>query len=205
MTSRPVNPVLDDEIREVAAHELLTNNAEWQGLREGALQEANIQRVLDFPDYENITAVSTTMKMIFPFWGYESHRWGWWLPRELIRHPGVGLGWGKYQNNSDSGYIDVPGPLDINPLRGTVFMGGFRRLAQRDFPEFYDNFEGMSEFFDYTSRFGFYPGAPVGALMSVFGAAAWRPAAWRDCSTCWTVFARIIGSYCLLIHRPRCC
>lgn len=49
-------------------------------------------------------------------------------------------------------------------------MGGMRRLAMRDFPEFHDNFEGFAETFDQLSRWGFYPGFPIGASMATFGA-----------------------------------
>ena len=147
----------------------------WQAIREDAAQETNRIRLSTFPDYENQTAVSTTMRMIYPFWGYEAHRWAWWMPREYLRHPGVMNAWGKYQDNTDQGYIHIPGtPLDINPLRGTIFMGGMRRLLQRDYPEYYDTFTGFSEFFDYTSRWGFYPGFPVGLYQSTYGASVGR-------------------------------
>ena len=159
----------------VAARQLLRNPERWSEVRANAIAEMNLQRVQDFPDYDNPSAIGSVLKTIYPFWGYEAHRWAWYLPREMIRHPGVGLGWGKYQNNTDSGYIGLPGPLDINPLRGTIAMGGMRRLITRDYPEYYDNFEGMSEFFDYGSRFGFYPGFPIGMLLSAFGPSAGGP------------------------------
>lgn len=143
---------------------------DYQKIRTDALQETNLRRSLDFPDYDNQTAVSAFMKQIFPFWGYESHRFAWWLPREALRHPGIWSAWGKYENNTDLGYNHIPGTsLDINPIRGTIFMGGFRRLAMRDFPEFYDNFEGFAEITDHASRFGFYPGVPVGAALAIYG------------------------------------
>ena len=143
----------------------------WQEIRQAAFDEANARRVLDFPDYENQTAFSYAMKAVYPFWGYEAHRWAWWLPREAIRHPGLWTSWGKYTGNTDQGYINVPNlPLDINPLRGNIVMGGFRQLQQRDYPEYYDNFKGVSEVFDYGTRWGFYPGFPVAAIMAGWGA-----------------------------------
>ncbi len=147
------------------------NTPEGRTIRQDALDETNLRYGQDFPDYDNPTAFTNIMKMIFPFWQYEAHRWAFWLPREFARHPGVWAGWGKYQDNTDGGYFDIPGiPLDINPLRGTIFMGGMRRLAMRDFPEYYDNFEGFAETFDQLSRWGFYPGFPIGVSMATFGA-----------------------------------
>jgi hypothetical protein len=146
------------------------NTPEFTAVRASALQEMTLRRRLDFPDYENQTAISALMKQIYPFWGYESHRFGFWLPREFARHPGTFAAWGKYQDNTDNGYIHIPGTsLDINPIRGTIFMGGFRRLSMRDYPEFYDNFAGFAEIADYGSRFGFYPGFPIGAVLAVYG------------------------------------
>ena len=154
-----------------ALREIFNPDGTWQEVRQAAFDETNARRNLDFPDYENQTALSYVMKAIFPFWGYEAHRWAWYLPREAVRHPGVFGTWGKYIDNTDQGYISIPNlPLDINPLRGTIFMGGFRRLQQRDYPEYYDNFKGLSEYFDYGSRWGFYPGAPVGIFMAGWGA-----------------------------------
>ncbi len=151
--------------------EIYNPDGTWNEIRQAAFDETNARRQLDFPDYENQTALSHVMKAIFPFWGYEAHRWAWYLPREAVRHPGVFGTWGKYIDNTDQGYISIPNlPLDINPLRGTIFMGGFRRLQQRDYPEYYDNFKGASEFFDYGSRWGFYPGFPIGFVMAGWGA-----------------------------------
>jgi len=146
-------------------------SSDWQQLRKEALEETNFRWGQDFPDYDNATAVSRTLRSIFPFWTYEAHRWAWWLPREFTRHPGTYMSLGKYLDNTDGGYIHIPGTsYEVNPLRGGIFMGGFRRLAMRDYPEFYDQFEGFSEVLDQLGRFGFYPGFPTGFLMSVFGA-----------------------------------
>ncbi len=62
---------------------------------------------------------------------------------------------------SDGGYIHMPGTdLEINPLRGTVLMGGMRRLMMQDFPEFMSGVPGIPVL-DGLSRFGFYPGIHV--------------------------------------------
>ena len=148
---------------------------EWQVDRNAMLAETNTRMALDFPDYSNPTAVTAFMKTIYPFWGYEAHRWAWWLPREALRHPGIFAAWGKYTDNTELGYINFPGPLDINPLRGTIFMGGFRRLAMRDYPEYYDQFPNVAKVFDYGSRFGFYPGVIPSGFLAAFGAKIGKP------------------------------
>ncbi len=161
--------------RNVDAQLKVISTPEYQTVRRDALDETNRRRGLDFPDYDNQTAVSAVMKAIFPFWGYESHRWAWWLPREALRHPGVWASWGKYVDNTDGGYLHIPGTsIDINLLRGTILMGGIRRLVNRDFPEYFDNFEGMAEIIDYGTRWGFYPGFPVGLIQAAFGASSGR-------------------------------
>ena len=166
---------ISESSQHIAGRQHLQNTQRWTETRTNALAEANIQRVQDFPDYDNASMVSSIMKMVYPFWGYESHRWAWYLPREALRHPGVAMAWGRYSENTDLGYINLPGPLDVNLLRGTIAMGGLRRLMTRDYPEYYDNFEGFSEYLDYGSRFGFYPGSPIGLLLAGFGASAGGP------------------------------
>lgn len=114
---------------------------------------------------------------------YEWQRW-FWLPRAMLRTPGVGTGIGRYQNYSDSGYIPMPGTdIQFNPLRGTVFMGGFRRLMLRDYPEYYDAFPGM-EAIDYISRMGFYPGIHVMLPIVMTGAATGKPE-WGEIVPSW--------------------
>lgn len=148
----------------------------YQQIRQDAMNKTNIRKNLDFPDWDNQTALSSTMKILFPFWAYESHRWAFYLPREVARHPGVWATWGKYINNTDEGYINVPGtPVDVNPLRGTILGGGFRRLMQRDYPEFYDQFPGISGFQDYISKWGFFPGIIPSFFQAYFGAKVGGP------------------------------
>ena len=45
-----------------------------------------------------------------------------------------------------------------------------RRIFQRDYPEYYDELEGVSEKLDWMSRFGFYPGPGLAIPLAVFGA-----------------------------------
>lgn len=103
---------------------------------------------------------------------YESQRW-FWLPRSFVRHPGTFTSFERWQNNSDYGYIHVPGTsIDINPFRGTIYGTMTTRLTRRDFPEYYDSLgaaKGMVEFNDYLSRFGFYPGAHIGVPLAIMG------------------------------------
>lgn len=77
--------------------------------------------------------------------------------------------------NTDGGYINVPGTdLQINPLRGSIWMGGMRRFFLKDFPEYYDKFPG-AELIDYIGRAGFYPGIHITGLQTLFGAATGKP------------------------------
>lgn len=135
------------------------------------MEEVNRRYGQDFPDYDNLTAFSAGMKTIFPFWTYEAHRFAWYLPREALRHPGTYNAFGRYRDNTNQGYTHIPGTkLDINPLRGTILMGGMRRLSNRDYPEFYDQFGPAAGAFDMVSRAGFFPGAPIGLVFATFGA-----------------------------------
>ena len=118
---------------------------------------------------------------------YESQRW-FWLPRAFIRHPGIFTSFGRWQNNSDFGYVHIPGTsVDINPFRGTVFGTLTTRLTRRDYPEYYDSLGalgGMVEFNDFLSRYGFYPGAHVGIPLALMGGLETQmgetmPAVWK--------------------------
>ena len=148
----------------------------WTATREQAMTKAREQYELDFTDYEHHNMVDASMRTIFPFWTYEKERW-FWLPRAMIKRPGVATGIARYMNTSDDGYIPVPGTdIQFNPLRGSVFMGGFRRLMLRDYPEYYDAFPGM-KMIDYIGRLGFYPGIhimlPIIATGQLVGKPEW--------------------------------
>ena len=146
---------------------------EWQQVRRDVLDEVNFRWAQDMPDYDNQTAIDTLMRLVYPFWTYEAHRWAWWTPREFTRHPGAYMAVGRYRDNTDEGYVHIPGTsLDANFLRGTIFMGAYRRLFQRDYPEFYDRFSGLTEVLDSLSRFGFYPGPTMSITLATFGSKA---------------------------------
>jgi len=86
---------------------------------------------------------------------------------------------------TDGGYIPVPfTDLQINPLRGSIWMGGMRRFFLKDFPEYYDAVPGM-EFIDYISRAGFYPGIHVMAPIALFGATAQRKPELSEVTPTW--------------------
>jgi len=53
-------------------------------------------------------------------------------------------------------------------------MGGFRRLTQRDFPDYYDQYPGFSTVVDQASRYGYYPNIAISAIQTFFGSKAGR-------------------------------
>ncbi|KKN74199.1 hypothetical protein LCGC14_0392850 [marine sediment metagenome] len=141
---------------------------EFAASKQRAADKASKEYFKDWADYTNENATTAAMRTVYPFWTYELHRL-FWLPRSSIRTPGVFKSWGTYLNYTEDGYIHIPGTsLEFNPLRGTVFMGGLLRLIRRDYPEYYDQFPAVSEFFDWYSRFGFYPAFYLNYL-KVFG------------------------------------
>ena len=146
--------------------------ANFDDLRQSAMDEAHKWYYKEYPDYTNANAFDAMMKTIYPYWTYESQRW-FWLPRAFVRHPGIFTTFERWQNNSDYGYIHIPGTsVDINPFRGTIFGTLTTRLTRRDFPEYYDSLgatRGLVEFNDYLSRFGFYPGAHIGIPLAMMG------------------------------------
>ncbi|KKN75149.1 hypothetical protein LCGC14_0383080 [marine sediment metagenome] len=103
---------------------------------------------------------------------YESQRW-FWLPRSFIRHPGTFTSFERWQDNTDYGYIHIPGTsVDVGFGRGTVYGTLQTRLARRDYPEYYDSLGAAGdviEFSDFLSRYGFYPGAHIGVPLALFG------------------------------------
>ena len=141
----------------------------WQQERQTSLTNAMNAKNLDFPVYDNMTAANTLAKSLYPFWSYEAHR-PQWLARTFLQKPGVGLAVGRFSDYTDGGYIRIPGTsFQLNPLRSTIFMGGLRRLLQRDYPDYYDQFPGLSNVFDQASRFGFYGNIWVQGFFTAFG------------------------------------
>jgi len=131
---------------------------DWWNTKQKAMDEALVDYYHDFTDYTNANSLDLFMRNIFPYWQYESQRW-FWLSRNYMTHPGVMNIWGKYMDNSDYGYVHIPGTsLELNFTRGTVYKGGLSSLVRRDYPEYYDRY--FPEFFeslDYAQRFGFFP------------------------------------------------
>ena len=145
-------------------------SSDWWRIKQEAMDKAMVSYHQDFTDYTNLNALDAFMRHIFPYWTYESQRW-FWLPRNFVTHPGVLNTWGKYMNNSDYGYIHMPGTsLDVNIMRGTVYKGGMSTLVRRDYPDYYDEaFPELFESVDYAQRLGFFPNIFYGFLTSEFG------------------------------------
>lgn len=142
---------------------------EWAATREKAMDQARTRFELDFTDYSNDNMFDAMMRRLMPFWTYESQRWPY-LARAAIQTPGVFTTWGKYMDHSDTGYVHIPSTdLEINPFRGTIFMGGLRRFYVRDYPEYADKFQPWASFFDYASKAGFYPGFQFTLPIAAFG------------------------------------
>ena len=141
---------------------------EFSSAKQRAADKASKEYYKDWADYTNENASTALMRTVYPFWTYELHRL-FWLPRASVRTPGLFKAWGTYMDNTDFGYMHIPGTsLEANPLRGTIFMGGMVRLIRKDYPEYYDRFPGVSEFFDFYSRYGFYPATYLNFL-KMFG------------------------------------
>ena len=160
-------PILPDGTTNLTT-KLLT--PEYQTIRSEAAKAARQEFFLTLPDYTHQNVLNGLMRAIFPFFTYESHRWQY-LPRTFIQKPGVFGGWMKYQDNSDKGYIHIPGTsLDFSPVRGTILGGPLSRLMNREYPTYYDQFPGLGHTVDTLERFGFFPGAAISIPMALFGA-----------------------------------
>jgi len=148
------------------------NFRNYDELRQKALDQADIWYKKEFTDYSDANMLDAIMKQLYPFWTYESQRWPY-VARSFIRNPGLLASWGRWTNNTDEGYVHVPGTsIDINPIRGTVWGTWSTRLMKQDYPEYYDNLDGMGGaigFFDAVSRYGFYPNVVYGTATAMFG------------------------------------
>lgn len=144
----------------------------YDQLRQSALDESHKWYYKEFTDYTNENVIDRVMKTIYPFWTYEIGRW-FWLPRSFVRRPGTLTAWGRWEDNTDYGYVHIPGTsIDVHPARGNVYGPWSTRLMRRDYPEYYDELEGMGGmigFFDFLSRYGFYPNIIYGAFVAQFG------------------------------------
>ncbi|MFA5037952.1 MAG: hypothetical protein WC479_12345, partial [Candidatus Izemoplasmatales bacterium] len=147
---------------------------DWMATKTDAMSTALEQHSLAYPTYTDANVIDETMRNIFPFWTYETFRYKW-LPRTFMRTPGTLTALARYMGYSDGGYVPIPGTdLQVNPLRGSIWMGGLRSLYLKDFPEYYDQFPGL-EMFESISRLGFYPGLPIQIPSILFGQVSGKP------------------------------
>ncbi|KKN72620.1 hypothetical protein LCGC14_0408620 [marine sediment metagenome] len=168
-----INSVADD-VEKLPMYKEAAGTPEWFATKESAMTKARDLHALSYPTYDDANIIDESMRAIFPFWNYELFRWRW-IPRTYMRTPGTMTGLAKYVENTDQGYLPIPGTdLQINILRGSVWMGGLRSFYLRDFPEYYDAMPGM-EFIDYIGRAGFFPGVHVMAPIVLFGAVTGKP------------------------------
>jgi len=162
---------IGEDLKQTSVYREGEATAEWWSRKEQAMGKARELHELAYPTYDDANIIDETMRAVFPFWTYELFRWRW-IPRTWMRTPGTMTGLGRYMDYSDGGYIPIPGTdLQINLLRGSIWMGGMRRFFLKDFPEYYDAIPGM-EFIDYIGRAGFYPGIHIMAPIIAFGATA---------------------------------
>ena len=163
-----------DEVGDLPIYREAIGTPEWFTTKERAMTKARDLHALAYPTYDDANIIDESMRAIFPFWNYELFRWRW-IPRTYMRTPGTMTGVARFMNYTDQGYLPVPGTdMQINILRGSVWMGGLRSFYLRDFPEYYDVMPGM-EFIDYIGRAGFFPGIHVMLPIVMFGAAVGKP------------------------------
>lgn len=164
------NPKLGATYRKGITTSPKESSAKWWNTKESAMTTAKEQHALSYPTYDDSNMIDEAMRAIFPFWNYEMFRWRW-IPRTFLRTPGTMTGLARYMDYTDSGYVPVPGTdLQLNILRGSIWMGGLRSMYLRDFPEYHDVFPGI-EFLDYIGRAGFFPGIHVMLPIAIFGSA----------------------------------
>ena len=163
---RPVAAELGpaDRLKFLDLHEL----SPWQANRQTSLDTTFDQFALNYPDYDHKTVFNQSMKFMFPFFPYETHRL-WWLGRFSAQHPGSFNAYDRFADYSEEGYISIPGSdAQFHPFRGTIF-NGVTMFMRRDHPNFYDRFPVVSNLQDQLGRFGFFPNSLVSATMVVSG------------------------------------
>lgn len=150
----------------------MVSREDYSVMRQQALDESQKWYYKEYTDYTNANQIDAIMKNIYPFWSYESQRW-FWLPRSFVRRPGTLTSWGRFEENTEFGYVHLPGTsIDVNPARGTIYGTWSTRMMRRDYPEYYDElggFGGVVEGFDFISRYGFYPNVVYGATLALAG------------------------------------
>ena len=109
-----------------------------------------------FQNYNQESIVSTVGRFMFPFWTYETHR-AQFIPQLFAQNPKLFGIYHKYWDYSDNGYFKVYGtPISLNFLRGGIFLSGFKNIIGTDFPEFNDQYPGISGAVKNFEKFGFY-------------------------------------------------
>jgi hypothetical protein len=168
LTGHELNPPLEIELVKAPSTGSITKSESWQATRSHAMELSNEDTSRAFPTYGKDDIIDETMKTFFPFWTYEKFRWNW-LGRTFLEKPGTLINLGKFMDYSDGGYIPIPfTDMQINPLRGSIWMGGLRSIYNKDFPEYYNQFPGL-ELFESLGRYGFFPGLPIQVAMVFFG------------------------------------
>ena len=156
--------------RELIGEGKAVSDIDWLQLRQLSLDDALKDYYKAFADYTNQNIIGATMKMLYPYWGYQAYRW-FYLSRTALRHPGLPAAWGKYQDYGENGYQPTFLPnIEMNPFVGSV-LGTTFTLTRNDFSYYYQSLGYVGEMFDYSQRVGFYPGAHVAlpiALTSYF-------------------------------------
>ncbi len=168
-----INKYVEDSAKAVQQVGTTTgfDKAGYDSLRQQAMDSAHKWYYKEYVDYTHANAFDAVMKAIYPYWSYESQRW-FWLPRSFLRHPGTLTEFGRFQNNTDSGYVHVPTTsIDYNPFRGTIYGTLTSRLTKQDYPEYYDSLPAgnLVSFSDSLSRYGFYPGAHFTIPLALMG------------------------------------
>ena len=140
----------------------------WQSNKQTSLDRTFDQFALNYPDYDHKTVFNQSMKFMFPFFPYETHRL-WWLGRFAAQHPGSFGAFDRYTDYTDEGYISVPGSdVQFHPFRGNIFNGA-TMFTRRDYPDFYDRFPVVANLQDQLARFGFFPNSLVSVTMNIAG------------------------------------
>ena len=146
---------------------------EWQAIKQEALNDANKDYYRAFADYSNEHMLSAVARTIYPYWNYHMYRW-FELSRMALRHPGLPVSWGKYEDYSENGFMPTWFPnIEANPFVGSM-VGTTFTLTRQDFASYYSQLGPFGEVLDYSMRWGFYPNAPITAALGMLPAFAGR-------------------------------
>lgn len=169
----------DDAVTEATRQWAERVVAEWERLpdekraaltdiiREGTrMARDELERL--YPAYHSQNMAIYVLRNFAPYATYEMHRLRF-LPYMAVRYPGLAVGFARVVGASDSGYIPLPGGVEVNPLRGTMFMMVRNILAARQGTETEprtasQKLERAIETFGRAT--GLWPGAHVSAVVS---------------------------------------